>query len=153
MNTILAFIFWSIFGEYLLRCSLDTDPPVAFDDVEAPNAPAANIPKAALDILLQRSATYAKAKGYLLSKHVLMRTAPTCPVIDCGRQMTLIKYKGCADGEKFRCSRHKAKKVAVRKGSYLERSCLKLTDLVKLSYMWAFKTSNKSTKEQLGNMI
>ena len=54
--------------------------------------------------------------------------------------LTLVKVKDVADGEK----------KSVRKGSYVEKSCLPLKDLVRLSYAWAFKTPNNVIQEQLG---
>ena len=105
--------------------------------------------KAAITVLLDRSGDYQKAKSYLQSLNVICRTAPKCPLPECGKTMSLIKYK-CVDSEKYRCSKHKGKKLSIRHGSFVDNSVLPLPLLVKLSYFWAFKTTHKSTVEQTG---
>ena len=65
----------------------------------------------------------ASAVDFLREKECLRRTPPSCPV--CPKNMSLIK--DTSYGYIWRCSAHKGKRVAIKKGSFFEKSHIPLT--------------------------
>lgn len=68
----------------------------------------------------------------------------------CGRNMSLVKGGHCQDNFRWRCGRPCRKEVSIRKGTFFEKSNLKLKKIIRLIYYWAFEeASHKKIKREL----
>ena len=74
----------------------------------------------------------ASAVDFLREKECLRRTPPSCPV--CPKNMSLIK--DTSYGYIWRCSAHKGKRVAIKKGSFFEKSHIPLTKVSDFNSFW-----------------
>ena len=97
----------------------------------------------ALQLLYAHARTEEAAILYLQTNGLLTRDAPNCPT--CDRATTLIKKSATSDNRYWRCPAHKSFKVPLRRGSFFERQCLPLRNIVELLLLWAFKEPVVST--------
>ena len=92
-------------------------------------------------------ANFNAAKDFLRARQIISRDVPQCDA--CDRLMTEVK---CGRGEElmWRCPTHKANKMSLRNGSFLQNQKISLLDFIMLTYLWAHKIPVTTTEELVG---
>ena len=91
-------------------------------------------------------ANFNAAKDFLHARQIIRHDVPQCDA--CDRLMTEVK---CGRGEElmWRCPTHKANKMSLHNGSFLQNQKISLPDFM-LIYLWAHKIPVTTTEELVG---